>query len=630
MLAFCICIFVVTSSYAQPQISVKSFRKLENDLSARVDAPKKDQNGEISAIIKVVTSQTGFIWEPDGLGIVSAVPKGGEYWLYVPHGAKRITIKHPYLGVMRDYYYTIPIEKATVYEMVLVTGKTITTVEESNDSQWLLISPEPGKAMIYINETFVKIGEYQTKLKPGKYNYRVEAPMYYTEAGKFEISDSKKELYIKLKPAFGFIQINTKPESGATIVIDGKVQSSVSPYKSDQIASGEHSIQILKEMYQPVTQKVLVADGKITDLNIELKSNFVELQITTLVGASVYINNQLKGTSNWKGSLNPGIYSIEVKKESHRSVKQEIELMAGEKKIIDIQPIPIYGSLDIMTIPAGARISIGNIDYGTTPNSIRKLLIGEYKVVLNKQDYDIANKTITIEEGINSEIIETLKKVGESGKPDNNTMSRPIEQDQTIASISDNDGNVYKTVKIGTQIWMAENLKTSKYNDGTNIPLVTDGNSWINLSTSGYCWYNNDIGSKEHLNGGLYNWYTINTGKLCPIGWHVPSDTEWNTLITYLGGESIAGSKLKGLKTNGLVNNNANTAKNTGFGAFSNGYRNSAAGEFNLVKDYCFWWSSTEFTSANSWYTNMYYSSGLISRLKGAKQCGFSVRCLHD
>ena len=100
--------------FAQSQITVKSFRKLESDMTARYEAPKKDQNGDVCAVIKVVTTQTGFNWDSDGLGIIAAVPKVSEYWIYVPWGAKRLTIKHPQLGLLRDYLYPIPIEKATV------------------------------------------------------------------------------------------------------------------------------------------------------------------------------------------------------------------------------------------------------------------------------------------------------------------------------------------------------------------------------------------------------------------------------------------------------------------------------------------------------------------------------------
>jgi uncharacterized protein (TIGR02145 family) len=100
-------------------------------------------------------------------------------------------------------------------------------------------------------------------------------------------------------------------------------------------------------------------------------------------------------------------------------------------------------------------------------------------------------------------------------------------------TVTDIDGNVYKTVKIGNQWWMAENLKTTKYNDGTSIPLVINNTAWVNKATSGYCWYYNDT-SYKNIYGALYNWYTVNTGKLAPAGWHIPTDAEWCTITQFL------------------------------------------------------------------------------------------------
>ena len=401
-------LFFTLFSSLSAEISVKSFRKLENDMTARIDAKKIDQNGDVCAIIKVVTTQTGFIWEPDGLGIISAENKGGEYWLYVPYGAKRLTIKHPQLGVLRDYLYNIPIEKATVYEMVLTTGKVITSVEEEITSQWLLIKTEPAKAMIYLNDQFVKTGEYQAKLKSGSYTYRVEMPLYHTEAGKIEIGDVKNELTVKLKPAFGIANITTTPESGATILIDGKEQSELTPCESEKLASGEHIVQVVKEMYQPTSRKITIIDEQIMPLNFVLQPNFAEITINVPTNAQVMINNQQKGTGTWNGRLNPGIYSLEVRLDKHRTVKQDVELFIGDKKTFDLQPTPIYGSLDIMTTPAGANIIINGDRYGTTPNTINKLLIGNYQVQLIKNGFTTINKSISISEGKSSEIIETL------------------------------------------------------------------------------------------------------------------------------------------------------------------------------------------------------------------------------
>ncbi|MFZ4572381.1 MAG: fibrobacter succinogenes major paralogous domain-containing protein [Bacteroidales bacterium] len=109
---------------------------------------------------------------------------------------------------------------------------------------------------------------------------------------------------------------------------------------------------------------------------------------------------------------------------------------------------------------------------------------------------------------------------------------------------TDVDGNLYHSVTIGTQVWMDENLKTTKYNDGSSIPLVTDSIAWINMTTPGYCWYHNNAAAYKNTYGALYNWYAVNTGKLAPTGWHVPTDAEWTILVAYLGGELLAGGRI--------------------------------------------------------------------------------------
>ena len=111
-------------------------------------------------------------------------------------------------------------------------------------------------------------------------------------------------------------------------------------------------------------------------------------------------------------------------------------------------------------------------------------------------------------------------------------------------SVKDADGNIYMTVNIGKQIWIAENLKTTKFNDGKPISLVADEKKWRALQTPGYCFYDNDPANKD-IYGALYNWFTVNTKKLCPKGFHVPSDAEWKTMVAFLGDKNTASDKLK-------------------------------------------------------------------------------------
>ncbi|MEN6501108.1 MAG: fibrobacter succinogenes major paralogous domain-containing protein [Tenuifilaceae bacterium] len=148
----------------------------------------------------------------------------------------------------------------------------------------------------------------------------------------------------------------------------------------------------------------------------------------------------------------------------------------------------------------------------------------------------------------------------------------------TNNTVTDIDGNVYNTVTIGTQVWLAENLKTTKYNDDTDIPLMNENSSWEAIDSPGYCWYDNSIANKD-LYGALYNWPAVISGKLCPAGWNVPSDAEWTKLIDFLGGEYIAAEYLKEVGT--YWTSPISKATNySGFCALPGGASGTAPGSF--------------------------------------------------
>jgi len=197
----------------------------------------------------------------------------------------------------------------------------------------------------------------------------------------------------------------------------------------------------------------------------------------------------------------------------------------------------------------------------------------------------------------------------------------------TTGTVTDIDGNTYKTIKIGTQTWMVENLRTTKYNDGTAIPNVTDKDQWTKLTTGAYCWYDNNTANKNKY-GALYNWYAVDTKKLAPKGWHVPTDAEWTTLINYLGGESTAGGKMKA--TTGWNSPNTGASNSSGFSAFPSGNRNAYDGTFNGAGNYGYWWSSTANGSSGAWYRYLYYNDAKAYRKYKSRSLGFAVRCLKD
>ena len=207
----------------------------------------------------------------------------------------------------------------------------------------------------------------------------------------------------------------------------------------------------------------------------------------------------------------------------------------------------------------------------------------------------------------------------------------------TYGSTTDQDGNTYKTVTIGTQVWMAENLKTTKCIDNTSIPQVTDNTEWINLNTPGYCWYNNDADANRAIYGALYNWHAVNTDKLCPTGWHIPSNAEWITLRTYLGGEDIAGGKLKETGVSHWQIPDAGATNESGFTALPGGGRASIGigfeGKFGGQGIDCSWWSTTRLNSEPSspiWGFRIHTDNSRLYRSEFYVRDGVNVRCLKD
>lgn len=220
----------------------------------------------------------------------------------------------------------------------------------------------------------------------------------------------------------------------------------------------------------------------------------------------------------------------------------------------------------------------------------------------------------------------------------------------TYGNMIDQDGNTYKTLTMGTQIWMAENLATTKYSDGTPITNITGDGAWASATTPAYCWYYNDKNYAESNNyGALYNWYAVETGKLCPTGWHVPSDEEWTTLENYLadngynydgsmggGREKIAKALASDIGWGGYsdVGSVGNTdypecRNKSGFTALPGGSRNYHNDSFAFVNGDGYWWTSTG-SSTEAYFRIITFVDDGVSRGFYYHNFGFSVRCVKD
>jgi uncharacterized protein (TIGR02145 family) len=214
-------------------------------------------------------------------------------------------------------------------------------------------------------------------------------------------------------------------------------------------------------------------------------------------------------------------------------------------------------------------------------------------------------------------------------------MITGCKDDAAEFTVTDIDGNTYNTVPIGTQEWMAENLRTTRYQNGDDIPIVTDGNEWEELETGAWCWYDKD-NQYETPYGKLYNWYAAADDRnVCPVGWRLPSDDDWAELTDFLGGKYAAGGKMKATGTreagSGLWHEpNTGATNESGFSGLPGGGRDTS-GVFGYLGFYGIWWSSSQYDTRDAWGAVLDYSNMNMHRTEYyRKKSGFSVRCIKD
>jgi uncharacterized protein (TIGR02145 family) len=360
-----------------------------------------------------------------------------------------------------------------------------------------------------------------------------------------------------------------------------------------------------------------------------MKRIFIFLVI--LLASSMLLSKQARGQSPQKMHYQAVIHNNSNILVTNQQIGMQISILQGSPAGIVVYmenqtPITNENGLVNLVIGNGTTVSgdFSAIDWATGPYFIKtetdisggtdysfvnstQLLSVPY-VLYIKTAESIADTTISI---IKNTIYSELLDIGMNGV------------------VKDSDGNAYKTIKIGNQVWMAENLRTTTYGDGTPIAKVTDNTAWSEVKTGVYCWYDNDSATYAHNYGALYNWYAVETNKICPAGWHVPDDIEWLTLADYLGGTDIAGGKLKETGTIHWNSPNAGATNESGFTALPGGNR-SVDGTFYYIGINSQWWSSYEYSTGYAYTWRIYYNETNIFRSYNYKPFGFSIRCIKD
>ena len=333
--------FGLIPSFAQ-NISVSSFKSLDTDLTANTAGTmEKDQNGEAAALIKVVTTQTGFTFDGGALGIVKTKQTPGEVWVYIPRGSKKITIKHPQLGVLRDYFFPIAIESARTYEMVLIAGEVQTVVKQARTSQYVVFQLMPPDAVVELDGELLKTegGVASKMMKFGTYNYRVQAPNYLLEAGSVTVDDpnNKKVVNISLKPNFAKVTINV--DNNAEIWVNGEKKGEGS--WSGNLGAGTYELEAKKEGHRSttITQDFIVtAEPQIVKLQTPTPI-YGEADINSSPGmADIFIDGKKVGqTPLLLSDLLVGLHTISIIKEGYESENKTITIKEGEPQSYSFQ-----------------------------------------------------------------------------------------------------------------------------------------------------------------------------------------------------------------------------------------------------------------------------------------------------
>ncbi len=380
-------------------------------MDARQNYPEKDLNGDLCAIIKIATLEKGFSFDIGSLGITKTEQKEGEIWIWIPRGAKRITITHKAFLPLRDYFFTESIQEGVCYELMLVSGRVVTTVvEEEIPTQWLLINTNPQGADVYINDQAAGKTPYQNELAIGKYTWRVQKELYLSDAGAVELvaGTQKQKIDLTLKPNYGTVQLSSAPENGASVTLNGIETGKVTPCVFDKLPVGNHTITVSRDMFATTTERFTIIAGETKSLSISMNPTFAGISLSTEPIADIYINGEFKANAKWQGRLNPGIYTFEAKLDKHQSAIEKQTVTIGQPINLTLRPTPKTGNLKVMSTPFEATIKLNGKEMGQTPVTLKNILIGDYTIELSLTGYATAIEKATITEGQTASINATL------------------------------------------------------------------------------------------------------------------------------------------------------------------------------------------------------------------------------
>ena len=398
-------IFLSFNALAQLEVRQGSFHKVNGFVNINMDK-QTDDNDRPYAVLKIRTENIDgkqrreLNFQGDARTFFEVEYKDGEVWLYISYYASYIKISHDDLS-STEFYFPFDMEPKCGYELTLV-NKAVAPGPVKEVYNFMIVSADQPNATIYIDNEYAGEQEVYKSFKAGeKHFWRIECELYHTESGEAVIPSKEGEnatITKALRPAFGYLNVTSTPEDGAVVFIDGK-KVGQTPYKSDKLASGEHKVRVMKEMFSTVEKTFTVNDGQTINAPMNMSANFVSVTITTDSESDIYVDNEKKGKGTWSGRLSDGAHALEARKVSHKPAIKNVQLVLGKNETIVIpNPEPIYGTLEVVSNPIGANIIIDGKNYGTTPRVLANVLIGTHELRLEKTGCAPVTKTITLDE----------------------------------------------------------------------------------------------------------------------------------------------------------------------------------------------------------------------------------------
>lgn len=480
-----------------------------------------------------------------------------------------------------------------------------------------IIQITPADAIVSIDGNRVDISK-PIPVEVGTHKIRIEKQGFRTIEKEVRVS-TDQNLIRETLSAIEVVPITIKTQpAGANVLLDG-VQVGVTDHNGDIgrfrfPGTYELNVQLSGHVSETRTITVSESGPNVTSITLIRNAGTLRLSVTPS-DATVLLNRQPVDASQ-PIELAPGPVQIEVSKADHEPFSESIEILRGQTASRSISLEAHVGGIQIMTTPLQSTWSLTSAD-GTVVASgtglARKtgIRVGTYILVVKATGHQDYSESISIGR---DQVLEKSVSLREGPQP--------------CVGVCDIDDNCYVIVEIGTQVWMAENLRTSTYFDGTSIPNVTDNSQRDSLTTGAWAHHDNQT-ANETKYGKLYNWYAVvNSAGLCPTGWHVPTDSEWTVLSNFLSPNLRSTNLAFKMKSTSGWDNNGNGSNESGFNGLPGGlmYRN---GTFDNNGGGTFW-SSSETGSSSAWNRTLHsHNPGLIKR-NMFKTIGMSVRCIRD